>query len=255
MFREDQHGPLIEAAIGPIVAKRTTKELVDLKFLVPPRIYTLPVLDSTISIQEPNSWEGIVTQGKRKPKGVKDWHAVYDTNIVNNEYRNAIIEQLAHLCVDRNLLPCLILVKHIAHGQLIYDALSKWLKLEDVVFLTGKNELDERTEVLNKIRSNQLKVLISSPIFNEGTDIPSLRSLIVAGAGKSAIQVFQRVGRTLRIAPNKTEAYIFDFYDFAPIVEKHSKKRVKLYQKEYDFVRELSQGQVADFLRDGTFTL
>lgn len=83
-------------------------------------------------------------------------------------------------------------------------------------------------------------VLAHNTIFDEGVDCRPLDGLILAGSGKSPTRALQRVGRVLRpyVYPNgrvKEQAMVVDFMDNCKYMDKHSKKRLKIYQSEPEF--------------------
>jgi len=78
-------------------------------------------------------------------------------------------------------------------------------------------------------------VLCHNTIFDEGIDCRPLDTLILAGSGISQTRALQRVGRTLRPYPGKTDATIIDFEDNCKYMLRHSRKRKKIYQTEPRF--------------------
>lgn len=240
-WRDDGYTMLIEAATGPIIAKRTTAELVAQGHLVPAKVYVVPVND----LNSYNATNQKIDYKKAK-RASRDYQKIYKEHIVDNDLRNTLITELAEHCITKDLTPTLILVRYIEHGKKLFDTLHQKFG-DEIAFLTGKDKIEVRTEVLNKIRNNKLKIIIMTPLADEGVDLPSLRCAIIASAGKSSIKAFQRVGRILRPYENKKEAIIFDFWDYAPILSNHSKTRVNLYKSEYN-VKEMTQEDITKFL-------
>ena len=90
-------------------------------------------------------------------------------------------------------------------------------------------------------------VLICSVIFQEGEDVPDLRSVVIGSAGKSVIATLQRIGRGMRRASGKDEFEVFDVADLGcgcmsgpashrhpgcKWLDKHTRDRIKAYTTE-----------------------
>lgn len=69
--------------------------------------------------------------------------------------------------------------------------------------------------------------------MDEGVDIPNIRYMVYASAGKSFVQTLQRIGRLLRISADKHEVFIFDIVDRnSDFLYNQAKKRVKYYKEQ-----------------------
>jgi superfamily II DNA or RNA helicase len=142
--------------------------------------------------------------------------------IVENEKRNKKIKEL----IDEHNLQTLILVRMIEHGKELEKAIP------NSIFISGIDDPETRKDVIEKFEKGELKIIISSNIFNEGISINSIRLLIIASGGKSKIETMQKLGRGLRIKPDKTEVSVYDFMDRGNYyTEKHSSIRKKIYLK------------------------
>ena len=103
------------------------------------------------------------------------------------------------------------------------------------MFLQSKVDSEIRKDILSDFRNGDLDCLVATTLADEGLDIPILDAVILAGGGKSKIKALQRVGRALRLFPNKVKAYVIDFMDNAHHLQKHSQERLKIYQTEEEF--------------------
>ena len=150
------------------------------------------------------------------------WPKVEYSGIVENEYRNEAISDIANVC------KCvLILVKKINHGKRLEEMII------DSIFLCGSTSVKVREQAVKVFEAGRDIVLIASTIFDEGISINEIRNLIIAGGGASPIKAIQRLGRGLRLAKGKTTVNVFDFYDDTnPILKRHSKNRYKTYLAE-----------------------
>jgi Lhr-like helicase len=100
---------------------------------------------------------------------------------------------------------------------------------------------------VKQLADGEVDVLICSVIFNEGLDVPAIRSVVCAAGGKSVIAAIQRMGRGMRVTADKGEFYGYDFYDLGcgcveavtgdthmgcNTLNRHSKLRMNAFIKE-----------------------
>jgi superfamily II DNA or RNA helicase len=99
--------------------------------------------------------------------------------------------------------------------------------------LWGEKSTAKRDAAVRRLVTGDIDVLIVSVIFQEGTDIPDIRSVIVGSAGKSAIAAIQRVGRGMRVVEGKKEFHVYDVYDKGHrTLKKWAKERKAAYELE-----------------------
>jgi superfamily II DNA or RNA helicase len=127
-------------------------------------------------------------------------------------------------------MPCLILVKRLAHGNLLQQELQAASFL--VQFTHGKLSRGERQRMYSEFKSGAVTTLIASGIYDDSIDIPDIEVLINASGGKSKIATKQKLGRGLR-NPGEKELVMVDFYDrHHKILRRHSNRRMREYEKE-----------------------
>jgi len=98
--------------------------------------------------------------------------------------------------------------------------------------VNGDHSTKERQQAVEQFENGELRVLISSNIFNEGISIPAIQRLIIASGGKSKVETLQKLGRGLRVTKDKKHVMVYDFYDAGNVfTERHSKERMKLYKQ------------------------
>lgn len=201
---------LLEAALGAKVCSISASDLIESGYLVAPEIAMRAA--PTVSIS------------RRRPA----FADVYRTAIVENLMRNTAIAAAARgeAAEGRTVL---ILVAQVRHGESLLSL------LREARFSHGSLPSDERREHLDALQNRRVPILIATTLADEGLDIPTLDTLILAGGGKSAVRAYQRVGRTLRPAEGKSRARVIDFFDRAPYVDEHSLARLKLYRREPAF--------------------
>ena len=83
------------------------------------------------------------------------------------------------------------------------------------------------------MRSNNIALIATYGIFQQGINIPNLKYAILASPTKSKIRTLQSIGRTLRTHENKEDgAIIFDIIDEVKFLHKHGEKRLQYYESE-----------------------
>lgn len=157
-------------------------------------------------------------------KAKKDYHLAYELGIVYNAQRNQLIANTAHKECNRG--PVLVICNWVAHVDNIASLNSNFLTATGS---TPRSELEYLLEQFN----NSNDVLVVSPIFGEGVNIPSVATVILASGNKSHIQLLQRIGRGLRRTDSKDIVHVYDFLDGTNrYLLKHSEERYKLYKSE-----------------------
>lgn len=152
-----------------------------------------------------------------------DWKDAYPQQIVNNVRRNAIIAQQIE---QRNCKAALVLVDRVEHGKLLQH-------LYGGVFVHGEMPSDVRKAVLADLRTGAARVVIATPIFDEGVDVPAIDLLVMAGGGKQPIRLLQRLGRGMRRKAGKNTLQVLDFVDDTnEFLLKHSYERARIYERQ-----------------------
>lgn len=164
------------------------------------------------------------------PSPLQQYQYYYDIGVIHNNYRNKVIAKLVQGLASTEAVT-LIVVNSIEHGETIQASLEE----EGVPtgFLQGSLESDDRKELLADVRKGKVLALIGTSVVDEGIDLPNIKYLVYASAGKSYRAVLQRVGRILRISKDKNQTMIFDLIDrTTPMLYKQAKKRIKYYKNE-----------------------
>ena len=171
-----------------------------------------------------------------------NWHSVNKSGIVDNILRNDLIVNTSLMLISLNKNP-LILVQQIRHGKDLAIKLSSHDK--KVAMMTGGSIVtvysggmevdsykDEEGIVKNQFRNGLLDAIIGTSTLDEGVDMPSLSSVILAGGGKVSIRIIQRVGRGLRVKKGDNTTFIIDFQDrFNVVLAKHFRIRKSTFDK------------------------
>lgn len=194
---------------GEIVTDISNKYLIDAGYSAKPRV-NIVTMDS-FSIDE---WEA-------------SYQDAYDSLIVNNGARNRVIAQVASTSAGT----VLIMVERIEHGEILNELIPK------SVFVNGSFDSAYRKKILKKMKSGG--VFIATPIFDEGIDVPSISTLIIACGGNSSNKLLQRLGRGLRKKAYDNVVQVFDFLDDRNMhLFRHSENRIDtLIEEGFEVVK------------------
>jgi superfamily II DNA or RNA helicase len=209
-YRADKADMMIEAGAGPISARVSPSSLIKKGRLVRPVNRFIPVPQQTDFNRKMPGW------------------MVYKKYIVNNDWRNAKVAEIAKQHVEKGDT-FLIYVRQIEHGKKIIEHLKDF----PYVTLDGKDTSERRRKVFDQLKKKEIKLVLST-LVKEGVDIPSLDAMFNAAGGTDTMQV---VGRALRPAPGKTVATIYDFVDNQHInLQGASWARIKRLKEEPEFI-------------------
>lgn len=214
---------------GDNIIKVSNHEMIEKGFAAKPIIKLVPInqpvkLDNQIDIQLPPNLP-------KRMQPLAKYQLAYKLGIINNSFRNKLIELLTNKLVALKNGPVLIIVSEIDHGEILQSGLQN-LGIPSK-FIYGDKTMDERQAIFDLIKNNQSPVLIGTQLLDTGIDIPNLKYLIYVSGGKSIRQVLQRIGRMLRKTANKKTTTIFDLQDHTTnILYKQAQARVKIYQDE-----------------------
>lgn len=147
--------------------------------------------------------------------------------LVQDEPRNALIAETV-AAEAREGRTCLVLSGRVDHCETLkaaIDALGT-----SAVLLTGGVAKTRRAEILAAARAGETRVLVATSLADEGLDLPRLSRVFLAYPGRARGRTLQRLGRLMRLHPEKTDAVLFDFVDRrVPILRRHHLDRKRLY--------------------------
>lgn len=163
-----------------------------------------------------------------------EYNDAYKLFIEENEERNSLIKKICDKFKERRKV---IVVKTIRHGEILKRM------IDESIFLTGRESIWERLRVLEKFRKGEVKCIIATNWFEEGTDIPEIEVFVNATGGLSDRQLIQKMGRALRRKEGENRVLIFDFWDTANrYLLKHSRHRLRVYKSEGFEVKKVKGG-------------
>ena len=100
---------------------------------------------------------------------------------------------------------------NIEHAKYMADEFNK-RKIKSVA-LSGNDSVEKRQEYIKKLESDKddLQVIFTVDIFNEGVDIPKINTVLMLRPTNSPIIFIQQLGRGLRKSENKEFLTVLDF--------------------------------------------
>jgi len=129
----------------------------------------------------------------------------------------------------------LCLVNGIKYGKSLAS------KINDAIFLHGKDAMKDRQEAYSLFKDRDDVVIIATvQIASTGLDIPRIFNLFYIDLGRSYIRTIQTCGRSLRKAHDKDSANIFDICADTHFSHNQLRERIKYY-KESKYPFELAK--------------
>jgi len=152
----------------------------------------------------------------------------YRLGIIDNDFFNDQVADIARQ--ESKVGNVLIIVNRTEHGENLLARLSDGVKADLVFSELGSEEVMQKLE---DFRTGKTEILISTPLVDEGLDLPNIKILIIAAGGESASQLLQRVGRGLRKKGGDNRLHVHDFINCCHhFLLDHSIKRFDEYVKE-----------------------
>jgi len=122
----------------------------------------------------------------------------------------------------------LVLVSSIPVGK----KLQKMIGDEKSVFIYGKDDTEVRQRVYALFETrNNITVIANVQIAAVGLSIDRIFNLVLLDIGKAFTRVVQAIGRSLRMASDKTHAEVYDIGTNYSFGSAHAKKRVSYYKE------------------------
>lgn len=215
-FHDNDEDVLIEAACGRLLKVYSASFLIKEGWLSKPTIHLIPFK-------------------QEKGKSGKKYAELYNEKIVNNNKRNNLLLGIISKRADMGD-SVLVSVRYLEHGDILYKELEKRYG-KDVVFVNSKMPTKELNETLQKLSNKEIKIVIGTSLVNEGVNMPSLNTLVLAGTPKSKIATMQLVGRVLRKTDTKSTVDVYDIQDYnAKYFTSASVERLHIYTSEPEFI-------------------
>jgi len=180
----------------------------------------------------------IPSKGEHPLASVRDWRVINSRLVIRDKVRNGYCARIAEKFADKKVLI-------LTDTKTQAEEIAKLINAPIPVFLVfGNGEIysvehgkkhrlrKSYTEFLEEVERLPEYVVIATPVFEAGINLPSVKVLVLASDAVSLTRVFQRIGRALRKAEGKTKALIFDFFDSRhPILKNHAYQRLRQYRE------------------------
>ena len=200
--------------IGPIIYKATEQQTI--KRVVPAKVYT--IRNFCFSITGENYSE------------------VLRQDILYSFQRNyKLLMTIKKLALDKNKT-ALILIDETKQGNKLLEA-AKHIELNPV-FVHSKINKDFIDQTIRKLNNKEINLVIATPVFGLGTNIPTVDCVGLGSAKKSEIDTLQKIGRGRRRIEGKEHLIVIDIIDtlrnqyFNKYFYGYSLKRLQIYKNK-----------------------
>lgn len=128
-----------------------------------------------------------------------------------NKRVDFIIDEMNFYGYDGDKCKCLGFCAGTDHARYMADEFNK--RGIKSICLTSDNSVDERDEYVKRLECEEddLQVIFTVDIFNEGVDIPAINIVLMLRPTNSPIVFIQQLGRGLRKHENKSFLTVLDF--------------------------------------------
>ncbi|MBL4933204.1 DEAD/DEAH box helicase [Clostridium paridis] len=128
-----------------------------------------------------------------------------------NKRVDFIIEKMDFYGYDGLKLKCLGFCVNIEHAKYMANEFN--IRGIKSIYLSSDNKPEERQKVINRLENDEdeLEVIFTVDIFNEGVDIPSVNTVLMLRPTNSPIVFIQQLGRGLRKYQDKSFLTVLDF--------------------------------------------
>jgi superfamily II DNA or RNA helicase len=217
---------ICEGFLGPIIGQLSIQDGMEKGLLAKPKVKLIPVpLNSTIA--ECYNYQDSYKTVNGKRTLIK--YGIYTAGITLNRTRNRLIvkETAERIHQGQSVLIMIIDVAN-EQGQIL-QKMGKELYDIDLDIVQGSTESDTRERIKKSLQSKRSMGVISTTIWREGVNLPSLDCVIWAAGGRSDIATLQGLGRGLRTTEDKKEFTIVDFLDPYKYLAQHTIARLCVY--------------------------
>jgi len=200
-----------EGFLGPIIGQLTIQEGMEKGLLAMPKVKLIPIPMNT-TIGEYTKYQDI-----------------YKYGIIMNKARNRLIVKEAANRIEMGE-SVLIMITDVVHEQgAMLREMGRDLYGIDISLVQGSTESETREEIKKALQSKKTRCVVTTTVWREGINIPSLDCVIWAAGGKSDIATLQGLGRGLRTTDDKKNFFIVDFLDPYRYLAQHTIQRLRIY--------------------------
>lgn len=204
----------VRSLLGPLIIQLTGKSLADMGYISHCTIKTLKI-----------HYNNSLDDKKNDYTFVRD-------EVFKNTFRMGVIKEI----VKNTNNSVLILIEKVEkEGTVLEKMLSESFPDKKIIFISGKDKTEIREKTRKEMNiSDNMVVIATYPVFQQGINIKSLRTIVLASSTKSFIRVIQSLGRTLRkhVSKDIGGAELYDLCDQTKYLRDHAEKRERHYIKE-----------------------
>ncbi|MEM6989296.1 MAG: DEAD/DEAH box helicase [Myxococcota bacterium] len=142
-----------------------------------------------------------------------DYDEVALAEAVDVQARNLLVARAIQECTrDRRTIAFCVGVGHALN-------LSRELRGVGVpaAMVCGETPRQERSEILERFRSGELRVITNVGVLTEGFDDPGVSAIAMVRPTRSESMYLQCVGRGMRLSPDAPDCLVLDFVDLSGI--------------------------------------
>ncbi|OZU89074.1 hypothetical protein CIL03_08645 [Virgibacillus indicus] len=164
---------------------------------------------------------------------------------LNIEKRNqAVFDKFKELCPDAKSLGFCVTIKHA-------EDMAKYFKEQGISAQAIHSDTQilspaQREAYIQDFRDNQIQILFTVDVFNEGADFPDVEALLFLRPTESKTIFTQQLGRGLRLSPYKEHVIVLDF-----IGNFKKADRIKDYLKSGGYSNQQTKGGTGNKNRFG----
>jgi superfamily II DNA or RNA helicase len=216
--REDNRHTIIFKLIGDIIYKKDFYELAEKNYLA-----NFVIKKRVINMlpEEIIQYNNKISEYKKILKEFKIFYPIRLEKLIilsanNNKLRKALllrnealeialnskakILELEKILKEIDLKRRIIIIFTI-HTKLAYTISNRFL----IPVITHKTKNEERNEILKEFKKGRYKIITTTKVLDEGTDIPDVNTGIILSGTGSKREFVQRLGRLLRPKKNSDE--------------------------------------------------
>ncbi len=130
--------------------------------------------------------------------------------VINTDSRNKLIVSKTLDLIHNHKRQGMIFAADINHAKTLFSLLKDHCRAAEIYGETDKNV---RKDIIQKLRQQEIDVLINLSVLLEGFDAPHLSFVVMARPTRLLSLYIQAIGRGLRTSPNKSDCIIVDICD------------------------------------------
>lgn len=219
--RQDGAHEILDFLLGPVVYKRTIKDLKG-EYLSD---YEIVRIRTTLTDEEAERYEAAAKHyfGFLKSAGIKPfasgWAEFVKMSAYDENARKALIakQEMKRIVTgsERKLEVLDSLIKqHFAdkmiifteHNDLVYRISREFL----IPAITHQTKARERKRILDGFKGDKFRAIVTSKVLNEGVDVPSAKIAVILSGSASPREHLQRLGRILRKGKDRRTAILYE---------------------------------------------